>query len=489
MTPVKKYLLFGFTALFCLVLLASCNKDGIGTDGKIRFSRDTVLFDTSFVQVGSMSKAIMVHNPGNRNLTLKGVYLEKGSGSRFRINVDGVPGPQVKDVEILAGDSIYVFVEATVDPSGSSGSLFEDDRIVFDYDKEPGYVYLAAPGQDAIYYYPNDTLLDSYGRKYPVRILQGNHVWTEGKPIVIVGTLVVDAGATLTMQPGTHVHMFNGAILWVYKGGTLKMLGERNRQVVVEGTRLGAKYRNLPGQWDRIWINEGSTGHVIRHAIIKNGRMGIQAGGLDPSDGSSPRNLLIEHTSIFNMTVTGILAINYNITANSIFVNQFTQYGLALLLGGNYDIRHATVAGYQSGTRPQPGLFFANYYQAQDGLYVNDMNFRAENSIFYGSNPTEVSFDSESGTAFNYLFRNCLIKVDEKQDTDGPEFIHTIVNKDPEFYAPYYYDPSLKAASPARDSGDVSVTGSSPALLFDYHGINRLTDGHSDIGCSEYKGD
>lgn len=488
MASLRNYILPGLLALLCLALLSSCGKNGSGT-GKLLFSRDTIMFDTSFAQVGSMSKVFIVRNTGNRDLTLKSVYLEKGSASRFRINVDGTPGPKVDEVEILAGDSIYVFVESTVDPVGSSGSLFEDDRIVFDYNNGPDHVYLAAPGQDAIYYYPNDTLLDSYGRKYPVRILQGSHVWTQGKPIVIVGTLVVDAGATLTMQPGTHVHMFNGAMIWVYKGGVLKMLGESNRRVVVEGTRLGAQYANLAGQWDRIWINEGSTEHVIRHAIIKNGRMGIQAGGLDLSDGSSPRNLLIEQTSIFNMTVTGILSLNYNITANTVFVNQFSQYGMALLLGGSYNLRHVTISGYQSGTRPQPGLFFANYYQAQEGLYVNAMNFKAENSIFYGTNPTEVAFDWDNGAAMNYQFRNCLLKVDEQTSTTGPEFVNIIRNKDPKFYAPYYYDPSLMSDSPVRDSADVTLTGSSPSLLFDYHGINRLMNGRSDMGCAEYKGD
>ena len=152
------------------------------------------------------------------------------------------------------------------------------------------------------------------------------------------------------------------------------------------------------------------------------------------------------------MTVTGILAINYNINADNVFVNQFSQYGMALLLGGTYNLRHVTVAGYQSGTRPQPGLFFANYYQAPDGLYVNAMNFKAENSIFYGTNPTEVSYDSDNGAALNFLFRNCLIKIDEKIDTDIPSFVNIVKNKDPQFYAPYYYEHSHKGDKQSLDS-------------------------------------
>lgn len=464
------------------LLMQSCDKQTFAKDGKLRYSRDTVVFDTSFTQIGSYTTRVIVKNTNNKDILIRKIYLEKGNSSRFRMNVDGFPGPMLTDVEVLAGDSIFVFIESTINPTGSSSALFEEDNIIIEYADKLDKIYLAAPGNHAKYFFPNDTLLDNLGRKYPVRILQGAHVWDDKEPIVIVGNLVVDAGATLTMTPGTHVHMFNGAILWVYKGGTLKVLGERNRKVIIEGTRLGAANANLGGQWDRIWLNEGSDQHVIRHAIIKNGRLGVQAGGLDITDGSSPRHLLIENTSIYNMTSSSMLAINYKITANNLFVNSFYQYGVALVLGGDYKFTHSTISGYQSGTRPSPGLYFTNSYSE----YIADMNLRVENSIIYGTNPTEVAFDIVSGTQFDYLFENCLLKVDPKLNTETSSFVELKKNIDPKFYAPYGYDPSLKGGSEAIDAGNLNFAQGIP---FDIHGKNRILDAKPDLGCAEYKGD
>lgn len=468
--------------LLGLGFMSSCDKNLYTKDGKLRYSADTVLFDTSFTQVGSLTRRIVVKNTNARDIRINKVYLEKGHQSAFRINVDGFSGPLVEEIDVLSGDSVFIFIESTIDPTGSTGQLFEDDHIVVDYANGPDKLYLAGPGSDAIYYFPNDTLQDNLGRKYPVRILQGNHEWVEGKPVVIVGTLVMDAGAVLTMHPGTRVHMFNGAMLWIYKGATLKILGERNRKVVIEGTRLGSAYAQLAGQWDRIWINEGSTEHEIRNAIIKNGRLGIQAGGLDMSDGFTPRYLKIENTSIYNMSNSCLLAMNYEVEAKNLFINNFNNYGIALVLGGKYKFNHITVAGYQSGTRPSAGFYFSNTYAE----YIAAMQLNVENSILYGNNPTELGYDQISGTAFDYMFRNCLIKIDPKIDTENSFYPGLIKNKDPRFYAPYFYDPSLLHDSPARDSADISYSN---ANMFDYHGKNRLIDGRPDIGCAEYKGD
>lgn len=477
----KKYIPF-FILIIWTIFIASCDKNTFTKDGKLRFSKDTVMFDTSFTQIGSSTHRITIRNTNSKDIQVKRIYLEKGSASSFKMNVDGYAGYMHENVEILAGDSIFIFVESTIDGTGGNGQLFADDNIVFDYEQGPEKIYLAAPGSDAIYFFPNDTLQDNMGRKYPVRILQGNHVWKEGKPIVIVGTLVVDAGATLTMTPGTQVHMFNGSMLWVYKGGTLKILGERNRKVVIEGTRLGIGNTNLAGQWDRIWINEGSVDHEIRNAIIKNGRLGVQAGGLDMSDGSSPRLLKIENTSIYNMTSSCILAMNYNIEAKNLFMNNFYQYGIALVLGGNYHLNHITISGYQGGTRQSPGLYFSNAYSN----YMSDLDLKVENSIIYGTNPTELGFDQAVGTQFDFLIQNSLLKIDQKINTETPSYVSIQKNIDPKFYAPYHYDPSLKSESPAINGGNITFSGLN---VFDYHGKNRIEDGNPDMGCAEYKGD
>ena len=51
--------------------------------------------------------------------------MEKGQSSSFFMNVDGVPGKEVTDVEILANDSIYIFVK----PNPSNLTAYVDKTL------------------------------------------------------------------------------------------------------------------------------------------------------------------------------------------------------------------------------------------------------------------------------------------------------------------------------------------------------------------------
>src|SRR5690606_4688339 len=81
----------------------------------IRFSTDTLTFDTVFTQVGSTTRFFKIHNDGNRFARIDEVRLAQESYI-FRINADGYQGPVIRNLEIPPNDSVYVFVEVTVDP-------------------------------------------------------------------------------------------------------------------------------------------------------------------------------------------------------------------------------------------------------------------------------------------------------------------------------------------------------------------------------------
>ena len=111
----KKYSLVAL-ALFMLMLviaISSCRKDqNFITDSSalIAFSKDTLRFDTVFTTQGSATRLIKVFNKNDQPIKLSKVYLEKSNNSLFNLNVDGIPGKLVKDVEIEAKDSVYIFV-------------------------------------------------------------------------------------------------------------------------------------------------------------------------------------------------------------------------------------------------------------------------------------------------------------------------------------------------------------------------------------------
>ncbi|HRF79628.1 MAG TPA: hypothetical protein PL070_06035, partial [Flavobacteriales bacterium] len=143
--------------LVLAVFATSCRKDAKFTDEagiRLEFSRDTVLFDTIFASVGSVTKRFVARNPNN-NAVRVNIALEGGSPSPFRINVDGATGTSFSDVEILGGDSIFIFVEATLDQGNQSNPFVIEDHIRFNTNGTDQAVLLVAWGRNANFIRPD----------------------------------------------------------------------------------------------------------------------------------------------------------------------------------------------------------------------------------------------------------------------------------------------------------------------------------------------
>ena len=102
-----------------LVIAATfgCERDYMfrgGNDG-IKFSSDTVMFDTIFTSLGSATRHFRVYNPYSADMIIDRIQLMGGDDSKFRINVDGRAEYEVNDVELRSGDSLFVFVEVQID--------------------------------------------------------------------------------------------------------------------------------------------------------------------------------------------------------------------------------------------------------------------------------------------------------------------------------------------------------------------------------------
>ncbi len=59
--------------------------------------------------------------------------------------------------------------------------------------------------------------------------------------------------------------------------GVIKVNGTLGNEVTFQGDRLDSWYKELPGQWDRIWLMPGSIDNEFNYAIIRNGNIGIHA--------------------------------------------------------------------------------------------------------------------------------------------------------------------------------------------------------------------
>lgn len=438
MMKIVKLLLF--PVLLSVLLLSACKKDEFLTDpsAMLQFSNDSILFDTVFTTVGSTTRILKIYNTHSQPLNISRIMLATGSSSQFRINVDGISNYAHTDVEILGGDSMYVFVQVTVNPTNINSPLLIKDSIIFETNGNIQDVKLIAIGQDVYLHKPN--VFPTNGLPPYSIISCTDNVWTNDKPHLIFGYAVVDSGCKLTMMPGTKVHLHVGAVLWIYIDGTLEILGAHGNEVVIQGDRLEPAYKEFPGQWGKIWMMKGSKDNIINWAVIKNGSIGIQ---VDSVHTAGNPTLKLSNTIVRNMQAAALYGQGAHIwAANCVFAN-CGQFVAALSIGGKYKFEHCTFANYwnlspgsSSTQRTTPLLYMNNYYadinstlqmRSLDSAYFG-------NCILYGDLPEEIGMDTTTLApgVFYYKFDNCLLRTNRSVG-NGYHYFDVDKNTDPGF--------------------------------------------------------
>lgn len=484
-----KYLLL-IALLACIAsLFTRCNPNNkIDSSPSLHlgFSVDTVLFDTVFTTIGSSTRSFKVYNRNNRRISISDIHLAGAVGSPFRINVDGQSGNSFSNVDIDAHDSIFVFVRVTINPNAQNSPYICQDSLLFTLNGNHQSMKLVAWGQNANYIVAN---INQPGLP-PYKIIAGKNqtvTWTADKPYIIYGYAVVDSTAKLIINPGARIYFHNASGLWIYKNGTLKVNGTIDHPVYFQGDRPEIDYADVPGQWDRIWINEGNTDNEIDYAIIRNGFTGIQAETLDkPGTGK----LILHNTVINNMTGYGLLTKQYNVEAGNLLVYDCGINSLYLSAGGSYDFRHCTFSDYwRKSLRSTPSVRISNYYTSVNAS-GNPVTMKASLSKAYfgncqitGDKDEELSFDSDaSAGTFNYLFDHSAVQTATVTDVNHYNTVTRMINQ----YFPIPIDSVLPAT---RNIGSLDIINSSPTpavLQYDLFGLNRTLDGKPDAGAIEF---
>ena len=476
--------LIRFFAFFTLILLLfpGCKKDKIITDSsaKLDFSTDSVLFDTVFTQIGSFTKYFQVRNPNKQAINISSLKLARGNASFYRMNVDGVPGKEFTNIEIPAKDSIYIFVEVTVDPNNLSNPFVYQDSIVFETNGNRQDVDLYAIARNCHLHLPTNVIHLSNGGTFSYGSV-GNQVWNNDKPHLVFGYALIDTLKTLTINAGTEVYFHQNGGIVADRGGCLKVLGTLTQRVKFQGDRLDADYRNVAGQWERIWILDGSDNNIIDYAIIKNGFIGVQAEPFAFYDGlpvMSQRTVKITNTIIQNCSYAGIYSRFYKIEAGNSVISNCGSFCAALIWGGSYSFRHCTFVNYWSEeARSTPSVYINNYNSVQT-FPLDSAWF--QNCIIDGANSNEIQLDSSSTTGnFNHVrFSTSLLKS-QLNTANTAIFNNNILNQSPNFKDIGGYDLRLNSPSPAINNGAVL-----PNYATDLNGV--LRDANPDMGAYEY---
>ena len=426
-------------AIAFIVCLLACRKERVTTnpDARLTTSTDTVRFDTVFTTTGSITQTIKLFNTNKEGIRITSLRLTGGAASAFQINANGTPGPAIENLELAGNDSAYVFVSVTIPATAATTTFIVQDSIEVVYNGNKKWIQLEAFGRNA-HFLRNHTIT-------------GTEVWNADKPYVLLGKLLIEKDAHLTINEGCAIYAHANAPMVVE--GQLTVHGDKwdSTKVIFTGDRLDKPYNELPGSWPGILFTESSHDNLLQHAVLKNA---YQAIVVEPS--SIPNKLRINETIITNASDAGILASNASITAQNLLIRNCGK-GMVLQDGGTYNFTHATVAGFSTLYLPHknPVLAISNAAETT----THDLNAVFRNCIFWGLSggavPEEIVVLKKDNGVFNVQFDGVLWPV--TRIPEGASVTTEPLTSDPEFDSVdaenKIYDFHLKQTSPARTSG------------------------------------
>jgi hypothetical protein len=419
--------------------LTSCKKTVFYSEGNLDFSADTVVFDTVFTTIGSTTKRLKIYNNSNRNLRIDEIELMGGEASPFRINVDGLTGVNFGDLEIEGDDSLWIFVEVTLDPNGGTQPMVIEDSIRFQTNGIDQFVILAACGQDAYFHY-NDV---------------NTGTWQNDKPHVIYGFAGIDEGESLTIPAGADIFLHDNSLIYVFKG-ELHIEGTKSQPVTLQGDRLEPGFDDVAGQYYGIYF-EKALPSTIDYAVIKNGIAGVHMFGEDP--GNSSYTLEMSNTTIQNCSRYGTFIFDgAKIKAENSILSNCGIHAFLLLRGGDFNFNHCHLLSYGVGDNVGPAVGITNYFNDTIGP-INEGTIT--NSVIYGNGDYEVAMDTSTLGTIVLSFDANLIKA-QVPFTDG-FYNNTVWNQNPLFNDVTQMDYMWSANSPLNNAGSsfYGITNSS----------------------------
>ena len=469
------YMVFG-GVLALPALLAGCEPEGASEPANVCFSTDTLLFDTVFTAKGSATRIVTVRNESRQNLTISRVV--QADGRYFRINLDGeTEAAYLRDIELRAGDSLFLFVRACIDPQGSRLPVLVTDRVRFELSNgESRTLELEAFGQDVVW-------IDSL-------IVYSDHTFTADKPYVVGRFVTVAPGAKATFEAGATFYMHKDAQMVLE--GPVEMQGRADAPVTFSGDRLDdyipkIPYAYLPGQWSGVYLyDDAGAGPEwnLHHVRILSAQNGLYCYGKRADN--APR-LTLAHARIHNHDHYGLVLENMRAKVSDSEISNCASYCVYLMYG-EYEFCHNTIASYYRHTDYNSNVgLYPTAREDVAGVYVNNLSkskvtkVRFVNNIITGVRRNQVLIASPLPQYFDGVFRNNYLRCDTLALPNAADNVYAqdsdVVFRN-DYYADYrYYDFRLDSLSPARGIADTAVSRQYPRDLLDNE---RLTP---DVGC------
>ncbi len=441
--------------------LSSCIEDGMTTSASDQpaFSTDTVRLGTLFTLDASPTQRFVVYNRHDKGLNISRIAFADDPSGNFRLNVDGMSGREFSNVEIRANDSIFIFVEATLPENGRNQAVDLISHIEFRTNGVSSQLPVKATGRD-VTRLKGDTRYSS------------DFTMDAAKPYQVFDSIVVEAGATLTIPAGTEMFFHDDARMIVH--GTLRIDGTAEQPVALTGDRFGFVAASIPyeimsGQWGGIEFRPTSTANEISHASIRNSADGLVLDYV-ASNGSVP-GLRMVNSQVRNTKGYIINARHSSIEAYGCELTDASE-GIVWLNGGEHIFNHCTFANYYLFTALGGAAVQLAHLNAdksdKDNAELPYLSATFTNSIIYG-NGSDLSHGDLNDT--DVTLQRCLLKSAGSNDE---HFIDCLWDTDPLYYTDresYVFNYRLKPSSPAIGAGDPALMN--PATATDRYGVSR----------------
>lgn len=480
---LKKINILFVCGLVLLSMTACHQQDTITSTAQIRFSQDSVYFDTVFTSIGSSTQRIMLYNDSKHS-----VFIESVSSKTpyFQVNLDGESQIDlIKNYELPGKDSIFLFIRACIDPLKQDNPVLIEDTLLFMINSQVIGLPIQAYGQDVI------LLKTKEGRtEFPY-----GYTFNAKKPYLIYDTVLV--AGKMQIVPGATLYMHNNAS--IYALGSVEAIGNKNAPITIRGDRLDQLFEQVPykyasGQWGGLYFlhykGEPAPTYSLNHVYLLSGNIGLYCLSEDKEQRGT---LTMTNSKVHNHAMYGVVLQNTDAAISNCEISNCAAY-CVYLAGGTHTLTHNTIAsffGYPYTT--------INIHQVirEDvaALYINNLSKQyaptianVRNCIITGARDNNIALATPLPTYYTGEIIGNYIKSDTIKAPNSRDNVYAQENDSAVFVNTHYllkeyiyYDFHLDSLSPARGIADSIISISYPMDIDD---IQRKT--HPDAGCYEY---
>lgn len=482
-----KYLFLPLMAL----LVVACSDYETFSDNpsfRLKFSQDTIAFDTLISTIPSSTKTLYAFNNNGDGMRISTIQLEGGAESLFRVNVDGryLADGIWHDFEVLKHDSLVIRIEMTPPEVGSNEPLYFTDKLHFLLENGATQTVVLSGGA-----------VDAYIQKDGMVIEENTTLLTD-KPYVIYDSLVVKKGATLTLTEGTRLMFHDKAALHVY--GKLLVQGSLEKPVVLRGDRMDHMfdyllYDNTPSRWEGVIIHKDSYGNEFYQCDLHSSLFGIICEDTEQVKPDETRpSITLDCCILHNIGGDGLQLNNCVSKVTNTQISN-TLGRTAYISGGSHTFIYCTLAQFYPFTANRgDALRLVSSEDGSDYGLLRKAHFI--NCVITGYGP-DVIMGENIPDDCSYLFHHCFLNtppVDDEEhfvgsvfDQDKKKNEEEKLVRDENFVLfdteNFIYDFTPKAESMIRSLADGSYAD---LPTFDRKGVSRLADEGPDAGCYEY---